>query len=548
MVKTLIVIAVIIFLCVFLNRVSSKFGIPVLLAFMGLGIVMSAIDPEPFQKFQIEAVEKTCTVALIFIMFYGGFGTRLEAARPVLVPAGILATVGVAVTAGLTGLFCHYVLGWGWAEGFLMGSVISSTDAASVFSILRSRKLGLKNNTAPMLEVESGSNDPMSYMLTVVMLSVLQGTASGGQVVKLILMQLVIGALCGVVLSKVLIKLFDTRFKLGSSGFDSVLIFAVAILSYAVPSLLGGNGYLSAYIVGILLGNSSDFTDKKSLVNFFDGLTSMMQILIFYMLGTMAHIDSLHKAVLPALAIFLFLTLVARPASVSSVLCLWGRRYPFRQHALVSFVGLRGAASIVFAMMVLTSGASLQNDIFNIVFCIVLISILLQGSLIPAVAGRLGMIDQNENVLKTFSDFSEEAEMTFGKVEVGEDSLWNNKKVRDLGLPRNMLLVLIVRGECRIVPKGDTELQCGDVVVVCTKAYNSLSSDSIYQHRLSRNSKWIGHPIKEYPYNANNVVVLISRGNERIIPNGDTVLQDNDVLTILNRESDDPMNNRNENG
>lgn len=532
---TLIVVAVIIFLCVFLNRVSNKFGVPVLLAFMTLGIVINALDPTVSGPSDLKVVEQTCTVALIFIMFYGGFGTRLESALPVLVPSGILATVGVAITACLTGLFCHYALGWNWAEGLLMGSVISSTDAASVFSILRSRRLGLKNNTSPMLEVESGSNDPMSYMLTAVMLSVLQGSASGGQVIKLILMQLIIGALCGVLLSQWLIRLFRTRFKLGGSGFDSVLIFAVAIISYAIPSILGGNGYLSAYIVGVLLGNKADFKEKKSLVNFFDGVTSMMQIMIFYLLGTTAHLASLHKAVLPALAIFVFLTFAARPVSVSAVLGWWGRKYPFAQHLLVSFVGLRGAASIVFAMMVLNSGAALNHDIFNIVFCIVLMSILCQGSLIPFVSGKLDMIDADSDVLKTFNDFSEESEMSFGKVEIAVGSPWIGKRIRDLELPQNLLLVLLIRGEDRILPKGDTLLQQGDVVVICTKTYNSLSSDSIYQHRVSRNSVWSGFAIKDLPRNADQVVVLINRDGHRIIPNGNTVIAPGDLLTIMDR-------------
>lgn len=532
---TLIVVAAIIFLCVFLNRVSNKFGVPVLLAFMTLGIVINALDPSVSGPSDLKVVEQTCTVALIFIMFYGGFGTRLESALPVLFPSGILATVGVALTAGLTGMFCHYALGWNWAEGLLMGSVISSTDAASVFSILRSRRLGLKNNTSPMLEVESGSNDPMSYMLTAVMLSVLHGSASGWQVIKLILMQLIIGALCGLLLSQGLIRLFRTRFKLGGSGFDSVLIFAVAIMSYAIPSIIGGNGYLSAYIVGVLLGNKADFKEKKSLVNFFDGVTSMMQIMIFYLLGTTAHLASLHKAVLPALAIFAFLTFAARPVSVSAVLGWWGRKYPFAQHLLVSFVGLRGAASIVFAMMVLNSGAPLNHDIFNIVFCIVLVSILCQGSLLPFVSKKLNMIDEEADVMKTFNDFSDESEMSFGKVEIAEGSPWIGRKIRDLELPQNLLLVLLVRGDDRILPKGDTLLQQGDVVVICTKTYNSLSTDSIYQHRVSRNSVWSGFAIKDVPRNADHVVVLIDRDGHRIIPNGSTVIVPGDLLTIMSR-------------
>ena len=181
----LIIGALIIFTCIFLNKVSSSLGIPVLLLFILLGVVVGWRD-----EVSIEITERAgdaCTVALIFIMFYGGFGTNWKAARPVAVESGLLATFGVALTAGIVGLFCHFALGWNWVEGMIMGAVISSTDAATVFSILRTRKMGLRNNSAPMLELESGSNDPCSYMLTAVMLSVLAGTASGGQVVWTIL-------------------------------------------------------------------------------------------------------------------------------------------------------------------------------------------------------------------------------------------------------------------------------------------------------------------------------------------------------------------------
>ncbi len=535
--EILIVVSIIIFLCVFLNRISSKFGIPVLLAFMVLGIIIKAMNPRPYESMELEVMEKACSVALIFIMFYGGFGTRLESARPVIFPASVLSTVGVAMTAALVGLFCHFVLAWGWAESFVMGSVISSTDAASVFAILRSRRLGLKNNIAPMLEVESGSNDPMSYMLTVVSLSFLNGSMSGGAAVLLIFKQLVIGGVGGWLLAKLMLSMMNSHLKPAATGFDSVMIVAVAIFSYAVPSALGGNGYLSVYIVGIMLGNYSSLVDRKTLASFFDGVTSMMQIFIFYMLGTCASVGSIHSAILPALAIFIFLSLVARPASVCSVLSLCKPRYPLWQQTFVSFVGLRGAASIVFAMMVVNNGVELQHDIFNIVFCIVLISILLQGSLIPSAARKLNIVDDEANVLKTFTDFSEEEEMSFGQIEIDAASPWKNHMVRDLDLPKNLLLVLLLRGNDRILPKGHTTLLEGDVVILCTKSYSHVSSDSIYQHRVGRNSKWAGHTIKEYPYKTNCVIVLINRGTERIIPNGDTVIEENDLLTIFDRNS-----------
>ena len=536
----LIVISLIIFVCVLLNKVSNKFGLPVLLAFLMLGIISAEIGSHTAKGFHVMAdVERVCTIALIFIMFYGGFSTRLESAKPVIFPAAMLATVGVVITAGLTGLFCHWVLGWEWDESFLMGSVISSTDAASVFSILRSKKLGLKNNTAPMLEVESGSNDPMSYMLTMMMLAIFEGNASGGLVVKLLLMQISIGAACGFAIAYGLILLFRHNIKLGSTGFDSVMVFSVALISFAIPAFLGGNGYLSAYICGILLGNSQEFTGKKSVMSFFDGVTSMTQILIFYVLGSTTRIAYLHGVAISAIIIFLFITLVSRPIAVSSVLFWWKDRFPFKQHLLVSFVGLRGAASIVFATMILSTGVHTHHDIFNIVFYIVLISILIQGTLIPYVSKKLDMIDANENVLKTFNDFSEESEMSFGSIEIDEDSPWKDRMVRDLKLPKNLLLVLLLRDGDRIVPKGHTTILEGDLVITCTKSYIGERVENIYQHKITRRSPWAGHTIKEYPYKTNRVIVLINRGEERIIPNGNTILQVGDLLTIFDRDEEE---------
>ena len=234
----LIIGALIIFTCIFLNKVSSRLGIPVLLLFILLGVVVGWQD-----EVSIEITERAgdaCTVALIFIMFYGGFGTNWKSAKPVAVESGLLATVGVAMTASIVGIFCHFALGWSWVEGMIMGSVISSTDAATVFSILRTNKMGLKNNTAPMLELESGSNDPCSYMLTAVMLSVLAGTASGGQVVWTIFSQLVFGALGGVLIAQG--AAFVLRKFTMPQGFDMMFIMGMATIIVALCSLFPGGG------------------------------------------------------------------------------------------------------------------------------------------------------------------------------------------------------------------------------------------------------------------------------------------------------------------
>ncbi len=528
----LILIAVVIFICIALNNISAKVGVPVLLAFILLGIAFGNNGLFPVRINDYESVENICSIALIFIMFYGGFGTSWSAARCVSVEAGLMASLGVFLTAGVTGVLCHFLLHWGWLESLLLGSVLSSTDAASVFSILRSKRLGLKNNSAPILEVESGSNDPCSYMLTVVMLSLMQTSVSAGHVAWMVFSQIVFGAAFGVGIA------FGAKYLLKritfSPGFDSMFIFAVAVFSYAIPQIVGGNGYLSTYIVGIILGNST-FADRKKLIHFFDGFTSLMQVLIFFMLGLLAHPAALGKAVVPALVTFAVMFFVSRPLSVAAILTPF-RKYGLRQQAFLSFSGLRGASSIVFAIMATVGNQALENDIFNIVFCIVLLSISIQGTLIPAVAKRLDMIDKDSDVMKTFSDFSEETTMQFSEITVTKESRWNGSTVKEIGVPKNLLLCTIVRRDgSSVVPTGHTLICEGDRIVLCTKAASDDKYMKIAQHELPAGHKFVGRTIKELPYSRHRIV-LIRRGNEELIPHGSTVLQAGDVLFINRSE------------
>ena len=524
----LILIAVVILTCIWLNTLSSRIGVPALLAFMLLGMLFANNGLWPVRFDNYDFAKETCTVALIFIMFYGGFGTRWESVKPVVRESILLASVGVLATAALVGLFCHYVLHWALLESLLFGAVMGSTDAASVFSILRSKRLGLRNNTAPMLEMESGSNDPAAYMLTVSLLSVMNGSASGGGIVWTVFAQIVFGGLGGLVIAWLAVFGFR-HIPYFASGFDSLYIFAVAIAAYAFPTMIGGNGYLSAYIVGIVLGNE-EFSNKKSLVSFFDGFTGLMQVLIFFLLGLLAHPAQMHKAVLPAIAIFLFMLLVARPAAVFGILTPF-RKYGIKQQALISFVGLRGAASIVFAIMAMVSPAFLEHDIFNVVFVVVLLSIGLQGSLIPWMAHKLDMIDPNADIMKTFNDYSGGTDMLFGRVPVTTDSAWAGREIRTLGLPRNLLIALVMRNGERILPRGSTVLQPGDEVITMTRGFEDTDTFLI-EKKVKVDSRRVGSRIADYP--GKGLVVMVRRGEENIIPNGDTVLQAGDKLVILN--------------
>ena len=442
MVYALLVTATVILACVVFNKISSRLGIPMLLAFILLGMFFGSdgLVKIPFDNYSF--AEKICSVALIFIMFYGGFGTNWSEARPVAVKAALLSSLGTVATAGLVGLFCWQVLKIALLESFLIGAVISSTDAASVFSILRSKRLNLRYNTASLLEVESGSNDPFSYMLTVIVLSLIGGE-SGGSFVYMVFAQIVYGAVFGIGIA-VLALLFMKKFRFSSPGFDAVFVIAVAILSYAAPALLGGNGYLSVYITGIILGNRK-IPNKLSLVHFFDGTTSLMHMLLFFLLGLLAFPSQLPGAALTALAIALFLTFVARPVAVFAILSPF--KSSLRQMTLVSWAGMRGAASIVFAIMAVINPASIDNDIFHIVFFIVLFSILLQGSLIPVLARKLGMTDADADVMKTFTDYVDEVPVQFLQFTITPEHPWANQPVSSITLPPESLLVLLLRGE-----------------------------------------------------------------------------------------------------
>lgn len=527
----LLVCAIVIVLCVVLNNVSNKIGIPMLLAFILLGMAFGSdgIVKIPFDNFAI--TESICTVALIFIMFYGGFGTRWKEAKPVVVKAGLLSTVGVVITAGITGLFCHYVLKMPMALGFLVGAVLSSTDAASVFSILRSRKLGLKYNTASLLEIESGSNDPCSYMLTVIMIAVIEGTASGGQIIYMVFAQLVYGAAIGAAIAISAVWLMK-RFRTSTDGFDTLFVLAVALFSYAIPNLVGGNGYLSTYIVGIVLGNAN-IRGKKTLVPFFDGVNNLMQIIIFFLLGLLSTPSQLPAVAGQAVLIALFMTAVARPAAIFSILTPFRSRW--RQQVLVSFVGLRGAASVVFALLALPASAQLtgnMDDLFNIVLMVVLISIAIQGSLIPAVSRGMKMISSEDDILKTFTDYSEKTDISFVQMNIDDKDSWNGKVIKDLPIPKDTIIAAILREDKAIIPSGKTRIMAGDKIIMSAIEFEDEDIVHLSERRIERGSQWIGKKVFQYSPDSNELIVLIKRGDRAIIPRGNTVIHKNDIMVI----------------
>ncbi len=528
----LLMTAAVILACVLCNKLSTKIGIPTLLAFILLGIFFGSdgVVKIPFDNYIF--AEQVCSVALIFIMFYGGFGTNWGRARAVVGKAIVLSSLGTVITAGLVGAFCHFILHIAPLESFLIGAVISSTDAASVFSILRSKRLNLRYNTASLLEIESGSNDPFSYMLTVIVLSLMNGNSSAGDFVRLLLAQIVFGLAFGFGIA-LLALLFLKKVSISSTGYTAIFIVAVALVSYAAPAALGGNGYLSVYITGIILGNSK-LDSTPELVHFFDAANGLMQMLLFFMLGLLSFPSQLPGIALPALAIALFLTFVARPAAVFALLAPF-RSHP-RQALLISWAGMRGAASIAFSIMAVIHPTILDNDVFHMVFFIVLFSILVQGTLLPWVAKKLDMTDDECNVMKTFNDYMDEIPIQFVQFCLPASHPWVGQRLRDIVLPPNSLLVLLTRGTSRIIPDGETQLLADDILIMSGEATGNASSLRLFERSISPGDPWIGQSIADLSLDTTMILVM-KRGNRIIIPKGSTCIREDDILITTDKRA-----------
>ena len=531
MVEVLILISVILFICILLQRFSGKIGIPGLFIFILLGMIFGSdgIFKIPFEDYDFAYYFSS--IALIFIMFYGGVGTKWSKAKPVAAKAIVLSSFGTILTALFVGLFCHYVLKIAFWESFLIGSVICSTDAASVFSILRSKKMNLKYSTASLIEVESGSNDPFSYMLTTIILTIMgsQGDISFWNVLGMLALQIAVGVAFGFVFAFVA-KYILTKFKFNDSGFDLAFFAALAIITYALPTLLQGNGYLAVYITGIIIGNVNISYNKKSMFSFFDGVTSIIQMLLFFLLGLIATPSKMPGIVGVALLVALFLTFIGRPLAVFLSMSLFKAR--IKQQLLVSWTGMRGVASIVFAIIALQMNKNLSIDIFHIVFFIVLFSILLQGTLLPIVAKKLDMIDYEEDVMKTFNDYLEEVPVQFIQFTLPETHDWIGRKIREITLPPESILVLLVRNGKKLIPNGNTKLHVNDVMILSGKDSSKVDGINLYEKAVELDDDiLIDKKIKEIAISG-KLIILIKRGKNVVIPRGDTVIRKGDILVI----------------
>lgn len=551
--------AAVLILCVFSDRLSGKIGVPALLIFIGVGIFFGCdgVVRIPFENYEFASM--VCEASLIVIMFTGGFSMSLKSAKPVIIKAGLLSTLGVVVTAGVTCAFCCLVLKIPFAESMLIGSVISSTDAASVFSVLRSKKLNLKNGLAPLLEAESGSNDPFSYMLTVISLSLFGESGEWFEIPLMIVEQLAFGSLFGLIVG-ILGAFIAKKYKAQTEGFESILFLAFALLAYGLPTLLSGNGYLSVYIAGIIMGNAraaaSKYHGKKRYIKrflnnvpgisfsggkkiapsetvvFLNGITGICQILVFFLLGLLSTPSEFGKSILPALFIYLCLTLISRPVAV----LIFGGKSPLNDRLFISLAGLRGASSIVFAILAVVREIPTEHNVFNIVFCVCIMSMLFQGTLLPAAAKRLGLIDNDADVLKTFNDYREEDSITMMRMFIPEKHNWENKKLSEIALPTGSLAVMIKRGGETIIPRGDTVILANDSVILSVPPYESDKSLQLREVFITENHRWKDAAIRDLYLPKRLLIVMIKRNGESIIPSGATEIHGGDIVVVTDVE------------
>ena len=458
MVQLMLCCGLILLICITSSKVLYRFGVPLLLIFIFLGMIFGVMVID-FSDFQLTG--KIASIALVFIMFYGGFGTNWSMARPKAAPSILMSTLGTIITFFITGVFVYLIFKISFLESLLIGAVVSSTDAASVFAILRSQKLNLEGSLASLLEVESGSNDPVACMLTLIILT-LMGGGTVMNLIPLVISQIVIGVMIGTLIAMASIYLIrHANFEIES--FEVIFIIAIAIIAYSLSEWMGGNGYLSVYISGIIIGNSK-IPHKKTLVHFLDGVSWIMQIILFFILGLLANPLELPKVIGKSVVISLGIIFIARPISVFLVL----KKFDFntKEKLFIAWVGLRGAASIVFAIFALNYGISINNDIYHIIFFIALISVGVQGTLIPIIAKRLELLDNNRPVLKTFNDYVEEKNTKVMEVKIEGSCRLINKSIMDANIPEEILIAMIKREGEIIIPKGASIIKEGDILVV----------------------------------------------------------------------------------
>lgn len=471
----LLLASVLVFAAVLVTKVGSKLGAPSLLLFLLLGMAVGE-DGLGLHFDDYELAESIGHFAMTVILFTAGLETSLKETKPVFRQGVLLSTLGVLLTVVLTGVFIWLIGGKGvnvpLMACFLMAAVMSSTDSASVFSVLREKKLHLRENLGPMLEMESGSNDPMAYMLTIILVKLFTTESLASKTgfelfvsgFLLLLLQIAVGVAVGLAVGFAA-KWILEKIKFSGFALTSILILSIGFLANGLASLCAGNGLLAIYISAVIIGNKVNLQQKKAIAQFFDGLTWLMQLVMFLILGLLARPSQMLPVLLPAFLIGLFMIVVARPASV--FLCLLPfRGISARAKAFVSWVGLKGAGPILFALCPVVAGLERSSEMFNIVFLITLFSLLLQGGSLSKVAKLLKLSYEEDIQPETFGmEVPEEMGMMRDHV-VTEEDLSKGATLRELHLPHGIRVMMVRRDERFLVPHGSMKLEPGDHLVI----------------------------------------------------------------------------------
>lgn len=468
-----LVASILIFSSILISKTGYRFGIPTLLMFLIAGMFFGT-DGLGIQFDNVSRAQNIGMIALCIILFTGGMDTKITEIRPVMNPGVVMATLGVFLTTVLTGLFVFGITSWyGEARvtfsllgALLLAATMSSTDSASVFNILRSQNINLKHNLRPMLELESGSNDPMAYLLTIILIQCMQtGDVSASDIVFSLMLQFIVGIVGGYLLGKLAVWIVN-KVELRNVELYSIMVMCFIFIIYSVVFLLKGNGYLAVYLAGMVLGNSTLFK-KREISTFLNGMTWLLQVVMFLMLGLLVNPHEMLPVALIAIVVGLFMILVARPVSVWLCLMPFGKKITTKSKLFISWVGLRGAAPIIFATYPVVAKVDGGNQIFNIVFFVTLLSLLSQGMSLSWVAKKLGLTEDVPNMGNHFGiEIPEDVGTKLYEVVCTEEVLNNGRHIRDLALPKGKLVMMIKRGEKYIVPNGSVELCFGDILLL----------------------------------------------------------------------------------
>ena len=471
--------ALLLFVAVLAGKVAYRFGAPALLLFLGVGMLFG-LDFISYRS--VDITQFIGMMSLCVILFTGGMDTSFREIRPIIGPGVVLATAGVVMTALVLAGFVWLIAPWlglemPFALALLLASTMSSTDSASVFSILRSKKQGLKEHLRPLLELESGSNDPMAYMLTILLIGVLSNTSEHvglGMSVVAFVVQMVVGALSGYLVGRLAVWTIN-RLGLVTHSLYVVLLLAFVFFSFAFTDLVGGNGYLAVYLSGLVIGNHK-LVQKRPLTVFFDGFTWLMQIVMFLTLGLFVNSDELlqPEVLILGCSVGFFLILVARPLSVFACLLPF-RKFTARARLYISWVGLRGAVPILFAIYPMMDDVEYADLLFNVVFLSTIISLLVQGTTVSGMANLLGLAyEERESAFDV--NMHEDMKSVLTEVEVNESMLESGHTLKDIVLPENTLVMMICRDGEYFVPQGKTELRLGDKLLVISDRGEELES------------------------------------------------------------------------